>query len=205
MLRQVLRQRYVWQTGCLLLWLSGSSLCCGVPLCDPELKKDTAYLATVSEIYNQQSSALYNTRYDLYPVLSLPTCGAWDGLGPGATVSLSTTKTVAAGSCDLLWGEIQALPNGAQWQRDETAGLGVGFRQYSIFTAIGAVVSGPCRGGYTIALERPDEATSVFTATSPGALPSMVLGRTFSPEVEDSGTGCVACADAFVAQLAVVK
>jgi hypothetical protein len=188
-----------------VLLLLTSSGCGDYPLCDPELKANRAYVATISEVYNQQSSALYDSRYDMVLPEPWPSCAGWDGLGPGATISIDTSQRVAVGACDALWGNLTSLPGGASWHEDPNANIQGGFRQYGAFTAEGVLVSGPCRGYYKVAMERPDSQTSVFLPTSPGSLPSMVLGRTYAPEENDAGPSCPPCADSFVAQLAVAK
>jgi hypothetical protein len=190
---------------CLLLL---SSACRGYPLCDPELKANTSYVATISEVYNQQSAAFYDSRYAMVLSEPWPSCGAWDGLGAGATISFATTVRVPFAACDLLYGVVTSLPNGASWQEDSSGGANIagGFTQNSsIFTAEGEVVSGPCRGNYKVVMARPIAGTSVFSPTSPGSLPGMVLGRTYAPSNDDSGPSCPACADSFVAQLALAK
>jgi len=190
---------------CLLLM---GSACRGYPLCDPELKDNASYVATISEIYNQQGSALYDSRYAMALPEPWPSCGAWDGLGPGATISIATTERVPYAACNLLFGVVTSLPSGASWQKDSSGGANIagGFdRNASIFTAEGEVVSGPCLGNYKVVMTRPVAETSVFLPTSPGSIPSMVLGRIYAPSNSDSGPSCPTCADSFVAQLAVAK
>ena len=182
--------------------------CKGYPLCDSELKDNTSYIATISQTYNQQSTALYDSRYAVALTEPLPSCGGWDGLGFGATISVATTKRLPIATCDLLYGRVTSLPSGAMWQEDPSGlgNLAGGFKSpSSIFTAEGEIISGPCLGYFKVAMERPVPETSVFSQTIPGFLPSMVLGRIYAPFDNDAGPSCQPCADSYVAQLAVVK
>ena len=189
-----------------LLLLGGvATVACKPPLCDHELKLDKTYVATISELYNQQSVAAYNLQYDLRLAAPWPSCKGWDGLIADAKIAIVTNQTQPAGACDLLEGEITTLPNNIQWQQDISALIQGAFDQYSIFTAIGRVTTGPCRGSYKVAFERPRTNQSVFSETKPGEVPNLVIGRTFSPEASDSAPVCPPCADAFVARLAVGK
>jgi hypothetical protein len=186
-------------------------LTCGAcyepPLCDPELKLDTTYVATVSEIYNQQSSALYDSRF-AQPELAVAgwsSCAGFDGLIPGATISVKTTRATNDGSCKALSGVVLGLPNGEKWEENFVDRVGGGFGSYTIFSTDGGVVSGPCQGPYSITFGRPDKKVSVFSTASSGELPSMVLGRSFRPTDGDAGSKCNLCGDTFVAQLSLGK
>jgi hypothetical protein len=194
-----------WGMRSALVALLTCGACYEPPLCDPELKLDVTYVATVSEIYNQQSSAQYDSRFIL-DIAGVPSCAGFDGLVPGATISVRTTEAFRrTGSCRGMEGVVLSLPNGEQWQADFNAGVMGAFWQYNIFTAQGEVVSGPCRGVYSVTFGRPVQHVSVFLGTNPGDLPSMVLGRSFLPTDSDGGSNCSMCADTFVAQLALGK
>ena len=180
---------------------------CGEPpLCDPELKLDTAYVSTVSEIYNHRSSAQFDSRFAQSSIADWPSCAGFDGLVPGAAISLRTTRATNDASCRALSGDVLSLPNGEKWEESFALSVSGGFERYNIFTAEGEVMSGPCRGPYRVTLGRPSNQVSVFSTTAPGALPSLLLGRSFWPAGADAGATCSQwCADTFVAQLAVGK
>jgi hypothetical protein len=175
---------------------------CKASLCDPALSLGKTYVATISELYDQQSSALYDSSYALHLNGTWPSCQGWDGLAPGVAITMATRQQIAAGGqCDLLTGEIPSLPNGQGWQYN-TQGSAIGFYQNSLLLVPGEIVTGDCPGRYDILLEQPILTNSVFTPTSPGEIPHLVLGRTFIPSDTDSGATCEKCADSFVAVLA---
>jgi hypothetical protein len=195
-----------WGMRSALVALLTCGACYEPPLCDPELKLDTTYVATISEIYNQQSSALYDSRFAQSDLAGVPSCAGFDGLTPGASISVRTTEAIRrTGSCKKMEGVVLAMPNGEKWQADFNAGVMGAFGQYNIFIAQGDVVSGPCRGAYPVTFGRPVQHVSIFLGTNPGDLPSMVLGRSFLPTDSDGGSNCSMCADTFVAQLALGK
>jgi len=189
------------------LFLLGSlaTVACKPPLCDHELKLNATYVATITELYNQQSVAAYDPQYDLRSTPAKPSCNGWDGLVANAKFAIDTNQTYPFGACDLLEGAVTNLPNNIQWQQDISALTQGRFAQNSLFTAIGRITTGPCRGSYQVAFERPRSNQSVFNETKPGEIPNLVIGRTFSPEASDSDPVCPPCADAFVAKLAVAK
>ena len=177
--------------------------CRELPLCDPELKVDTTYVATASVIYNHQSSAQFDSRFVQSALASWPSCGGFDGLIPGAAISVRATRATNDGACKAVSGVVLSLPNGERWEENFADRVASGFDSYTVFSTDGVVVSGPCQGPYSVSFGRPAKGTSLFSTTSPGELPSMVLGRSFRPQNGDSGANCSLCADTFVAQLAV--
>lgn len=82
----------------IVLGLFACGACREPPLCDPELKLNTTYVATVLEIYSQQSSAYYDSRFAQTDIATWPSCGGFDGLISGATISVKTTDTYLAAS-----------------------------------------------------------------------------------------------------------
>ena len=175
---------------------------CKASLCDAALSLGKTYAATISELYNQQSSALYDFRYALDFSNPWPSCQGWDGLAPGVAITIATRAQIAtAGQCDILTGEIPSLPNGQGWQYNAQGSV-IGFYKNSLLLVPGEIVTGDCPGRYDLLLEQPILTNSVFTPTSPGEIPHLVLGRSFLPSDTDSGATCEKCADSFVAVLA---
>ena len=90
---------------------------CKASLCDAALSLGKTYVATISELYNQQSSALYDPGYALDFSNPWPSCQGWDGLVPGVAITIATREQIREnGQCDTLTGEIPSLPNGQEWQ-----------------------------------------------------------------------------------------
>lgn len=185
----------------LVALLAGAG-CSKTSLCDTTLSLSKTYVATISELYNQQSSALYDARFALdYLSKPWPSCQGWDGLAPGVAISITPREQrTYTGQCDILWGEIPSLPNGQAWQYNSVETAAGGFYQELLIVG-GDVVTGECRGQYDIFIEHPNLRNSVFTPTSPGEIPHLVLGRTFAPSDTDSGARCAECRDSFVAVL----
>ena len=195
-----------WRARCAIVALFAFGACSERPLCDPELKLDTTYVATVGEIYGPQSSAQYDARYLQSNVGGWPSCSGFDGVVPSATITIRTTDAIRrTGTCRALEGVVLDLPTGETWRQNIDSAMDGGFGQSNIFFAIGRVVTGNCQGDYMVSLGRPFEDLSVFSTTNPGALPNMVLGRSFSPSIGEAGVNCRSCTDTFVAQLALGK
>ena len=175
---------------------------CKASLCDAALSLGKTYVANISEPYDQQSSALYDSRYALNLYGTWPSCQGWDGLSPGVAVTIATREQIREnGQCDILTGEIPSLPNGQGWQYN-TQSSAIDFYTNSLLLVPGDIVTGDCPGKYAILFEQPILTNSVFTPTSPGEIPHLVLGRTFLPSNTDSGATCERCADSFVAVMA---
>jgi hypothetical protein len=175
---------------------------CDYRLCDGALGRNRTYIATISEIYDQNSSARYDPRYALdwgsnFPP---PSCQGWDGLVAGAKLSIVTNhQEPEMADCDILVGEVPVLPNGQYWSYDGIWQADGVFRQHRLLTATGETITGECRGRYDILLEHPDLQSNVFAPTDPGQVPNLVIGRTFVPTGSDTGMSCPVCADSFVA------
>jgi hypothetical protein len=162
-------------------------------------------VATVSETYNKDSSALYDPTYALDWGTSVPppSCQGWDGLVPGAKLSIIVDRhEEETPDCNILMGEVPTLPNGQNWSYDGIWRLDGGFSQHLLLIVTGETITGACLGRYDVLLEHPDLKSNVFVATDPGKIPNLVLGRTFVPTANDAATTCPACADSFVAFLA---
>ena len=175
---------------------------CDYPLCDSALGRNRTYVATISETYDQNSSARYDPKYALYwgSDSPPPSCQGWDGLVAGAKLSIVTNQQKAeTGGCDILVGEVPVLPNGQEWSYDGIWRADAVFQQHYLLTATGETITGECLGRYDILLEHPDLQSNVYAPTDPGQVPNLVIGRTFIPTGSDAGMSCPACADSFVA------
>jgi hypothetical protein len=182
-----------------LQWIVGAA-CRSDRICDPELTVGPTYAAELLEYYTPSSSAHYDDQY-VQAYLG-PSCNGFDGLVPGARLSLTITEsTLVMGDCKQLEGTVNGLPNGETWTHDPSASVVGGFGSYQVFFAEGRVTSGSCRGRYKVTVGRPSSSTSLFTVAEPGTTPNMVLGRSFLPEASDGGGFCEVCADTFVARL----
>ena len=177
-----------------------ASGCRGDSPCSPELQVGVTYAPKLPEYY-LGGSAAYDARYTDQGAGG-PSCRGFDGLVPGATISITTKNSVYASSCKEVEGWVDSLPNGEKWQEDYTATFGGGFAN-EVFIAPGRVVSGMCLGKYRITFGRPPKSAGMFEATQPGQIPNMVLARAFVPDERNST--CEICHDNFVAQLAVAK
>jgi hypothetical protein len=172
-------------------------------LCDSAVGRNGTYIATIAEIYDQNSSAEYRPMYALdWGSSPPPSCQGWDGLVPGAKFSIITNQQEPGiGDCDILVGEVPLLPNGQKWRNNGASGTYGGFQQHSLLIADGETITGKCLGRYDILLEHPDLQSNVFAPTEQGETPNLVIGRTFFPMDSDGGIVCPACADSFVAFL----
>jgi hypothetical protein len=175
---------------------------CSQPLCESELKVGTTYTATMSELYNADSSAKYDPNFDQYGVRAWPSCEGFDGIAPKAAVSFKVSQAISLGACRQLSGEVVSLPVSYEWHYTDLAVKG-GFERCTAFIAEGEVKSGDYTGVYRFTLCRTDKGVSLFTATAPGQLPSVVVGRSFwvTTDASVSFRGIQWCADTFVARL----
>lgn len=170
-------------------------------ICDPELAVGSTYTAEMLEYYTPSSSAYYDYRY-AQQYIPWPSCNGFDGLSPGASLSVTVTDSyLYRGDCKQLDGTVNGLPNGEKWTEDPSATVSAGFGEYEVLSAVGRLVSGPCRGRHNVIFGRPPSSSSLFTVAEPGTSPNMVLGRSFLPEAGDGGSLCGRCGDTFVAWL----
>jgi len=195
----ILQPRFLW----LLLPLIVSLFSCGdFPPCDQALVYNAKYRVSIVEKYDQNSSAKFDSKYTLQGTSNTQSCGALDGFESGKSFSIKASIKRNTGNCYYLKSEILALPNGSKWKLSAAPDVYAGMFSncVEITYAIGAFSNSGCSGTYEMVLCQPSQSSSPFLQNDSGALPSAVMGRSFSPN--QSAVGCSYCMDNYVVWLA---
>jgi hypothetical protein len=175
---------------------------CDHPLCsDVGIDSHGRYRATVVALYEEQGAFTYQQSLVQSSGFSKGSCGALDGIGPGATLEFKATGTVDNKNalCKLITAEVvsrppEIVPGDSSSQADEEFARRQVSESSSMFAGE-AVTIGDCEGAFGVSI-RPGAPGELFATPTPGQLPPALLYRLFVP----TSGGCTPCDDTFVIQ-----
>ena len=177
------------------LVLAGAGAGCRVHMCDDEISPSGRYQATIVEAYDAQTTFAGNP-----PTSTMETCAASDGLGAGMTLEVQATGTVMTSGCKVVAADITGPPApvsllgppATQPGRTRVSSGGAGFM------IAGASVTTPVGDGdLVLDFLFGGASGGIFATPVSGALPPVVLQRTFFPAQDPSPR----CLDQFVVHL----
>jgi hypothetical protein len=160
------------------------------------------YDAHLTEIYD---SSVTDVFYSPYAVISEPTCGSLDMLGPGSDIQFSIlASTISVGmTCDVHEASV-TLP-ATQVQSDSVTISSSGYYQNDVGIFFKNVEIGSCAGN--LELDFRNASGNLSAAPSPTTVPPFVVDRFFRPTVvaDCPALGALggdgACGDTWVATL----
>lgn len=161
------------------------------------------YDAHLTEVYD---SSVTDVFYSPYSLISEPTCGALDTLGPGSDLPFTiSSSTVSVGMLCLVHEASVTLPVTVQVESDGVVISQSGFYQNDVAIFVKDVEIGTCGG--TLELDFRNASGDLSAAPSPTTVPPFVVDRFFRPTVvaECPALGALSrdgvCGDTWVATL----
>jgi hypothetical protein len=161
------------------------------------------YDVSVVDLYNSQSRFHYVTGQGWSYYMSQGSCGAFDGVMPGASLQLQGTGEVANTSqtCKFVTAKLSSAPAAVTLLGPSSdAGANLVARGSDNFLhAIEDVTVGTCSGVAVVELFAGGAPGGVYSAPIEGAFPPAILYRLFLPSTVSSS--CSPCDDNLVIQL----